>query len=126
MEIRVVPGGPVPVYRQIVDAIRALCDSGKLEPGMKLPSVRELAASLGIHHNTVAQAYRALGEDGWVQISDRRGVLVNYRQRPAEPDETVQQREGQRLRHLVAELRGKGFSDVWIVGEVAAVMKASA
>ena len=123
MEIRVVLDGPVPVYRQIVDGVRALCVSGKLEPGMKLPTVRELAASLGIHHNTVAQAYRVLAEDGWVEITNRRGGLVEYRQRPAEPDETAQQQEGKRLRHLVAELRGKGLSDRWIVMEVAAALE---
>jgi DNA-binding transcriptional regulator YhcF (GntR family) len=123
MEIRVAPDGPVPVYRQIVDGLRALCVSGKLEPGMKLPSVRELAESLGIHHNTVAHAYRVLAKDGWVQIADRRGVLVDYRERPPTPDDDAHRQEGKRLRHLVAELRGKGLSDRWIVMEVAAALE---
>jgi GntR family transcriptional regulator len=124
MEVRVVLDGPVPVYRQIVDQIRALCVSGRLEPGMRVPAARELASSLGVNHNTVAQAYRLLAEDGWVQVMPGRGVLVEYRDRPAEPDEAVQQREGDRLRHLVAELRGKGLSDHWIVMQVAAALEA--
>ena len=92
-------------------------------PSAPLPSVRELAESLGIHHNTVAHAYRVLAKDGWVQIADRRGVLVDYRERPPTPDDDAHRQEGKRLRHLVAELRGKGLSDRWIVMEVAAALE---
>jgi len=125
VKLSIVLDGPVAVYLQIVDGIRALCVSGKLEPGMKLPSVRELAASLGVHHNTVATAYRLLQDDGWVEVSHGRGVLVEYRRRPASPDGDAQQKDGNRLRNLVAELRGKGFSDEWVVTEVAAALETS-
>jgi GntR family transcriptional regulator len=118
MEIHVVLDGPVPVYRQIADSIRSLCVEGKLEPGMKLPTVRELAASLGVHFNTVAEAYRTLADDGWLVIAGRRGVLVQYRDNPAAPDEATAVREGSRLRHLIAELLGKGFAKDWILTEV--------
>jgi DNA-binding transcriptional regulator YhcF (GntR family) len=125
MEIRVVLDGPVPVYRQIVDGIRSHCVSGRLEAGMKLPTVRELAAELGVHHNTVAQAYRTLEEEGWVQIAGRRGVLVEPREQPAMPDALAARSEGSRLRHLIAELQAKGFSKEWIGREVLAALEAT-
>ncbi len=124
MEIRVVLDGPEPVYKQIADAVRAMCVSGKLEPGMKLPTVRELAASLGIHFNTVAVAYRLLAEDGWLSLEGRRGAVVEYRKQPGAPDRDAQTSEGQRLRHLVAELRGNGFKQEWILNQVMKALEA--
>jgi len=118
MEIRVVLDGPEPVYKQIADAVRAMCVSGKLEPGMKLPTVRELAAALGIHFNTVAVAYRALADEGWLSLEGRRGAIVEYRKQPGAPDKDAQTSEGKRLRHLVAELRGNGFKQEWILKQV--------
>ncbi len=124
MEIRVVLDGPEPVYKQIADAVRAMCVSGKLEPGMKLPTVRELAASLGIHFNTVAVAYRVLADEGWLSLEGRRGALVEDRKQPKAPDKAAQANEGRRLRHLVAELRGKGFGNEWILKELMAALEA--
>jgi len=124
MEIRVVLDGPVPVYRQIADGIRSLCVSGKLVPGMKLPTVREFAASLGVHFNTVAEAYRVLQDEGWLVLAGRRGAMVQSRDQPAAPDVATSGREGDRLRHFVAELLGKGFGKDWILTEVETALEA--
>jgi GntR family transcriptional regulator len=122
IEIHVVLDGPVPVYRQIADAVRAHCVSGRLEPGMKLPAVRELAGLLGVHFNTVAEAYRTLAEEGWLLIEGRRGAVVKYRDQPAPPSRETQTREGNRVRHLIAELLAKGFSRESILKEVEAAL----
>jgi GntR family transcriptional regulator len=123
LEFSVVLDGPVPVYRQIVDAVRARCVSGQLAPGTKLPTVRQLAASLGIHFNTVAEAYRVLAEEGWLVIAGRNGAVVQQRNAPAAPSKDVAANEGNRLRHLVAELQAKGFRKDWILTEVATALK---
>jgi DNA-binding transcriptional regulator YhcF (GntR family) len=127
LEIQVVLDSGVPVYRQIADGVRAYCVSGRLAVGRKLPSVRELAGELGVHHNTVAQAYRTLEAEGWLHIAGRKGVLVQDREKPAMPEVAQAASEGSRLRHLVAELQAKGFSNEWIgewVGrEVMAVLE---
>lgn len=62
---------PAPKYQQIVDQIRALVAQGALAPGAQLPSVRQLAADLGVNINTVLAAYRVLEADGIVLL--RRG-----------------------------------------------------
>ena len=64
-------GSPTPKYQQIAEQVRALVASRRLAPGAALPSVRQLAADLGININTVLAAYRALEADGVVLL--RRG-----------------------------------------------------
>jgi DNA-binding transcriptional regulator YhcF (GntR family) len=58
----------VPVYRQIVDALRPMFIEDKLVPGDLLPPVRQLAADPGVHFKTVAEAYRLLAEEGWLDL----------------------------------------------------------
>ena len=57
---------------QIIDAIR----DGRLPPGTRLPTVRELAAQLGLAVNTVARAYRELESAGLVETRGRFGTFV--------------------------------------------------
>ena len=57
---------------QIIEAIRA----GTLPPGARLPTVRELAADLGLAVNTVARAYRELEVAGVVETRGRFGTFV--------------------------------------------------
>jgi len=64
-------GSPTPKYQQIAEQVRALVADRRLAPGAALPSVRQLAADLGININTVLAAYRALEADGIVLL--RRG-----------------------------------------------------
>jgi DNA-binding transcriptional regulator YhcF (GntR family) len=49
--------------------------TGKWKPGDPLPSVRQLARQLGIHHNTVSEAYSSLVERGW--LARRRGSKLH-------------------------------------------------
>ena len=56
-----------PIYFQIADAFRRQIEAGVLSPGDKLPSVRELSASLTINPNTIQRAYRELENDGWIE-----------------------------------------------------------
>ncbi len=79
MEIRVSRLGAVPVREQIIEQIRLLIGSGELKPGEALPSVRELARTLKIHHNTVSHAYQELSKRGWVTVRPGSGVFVNRR-----------------------------------------------
>ncbi len=124
LQIRVVLDSPTPVYRQIVDALRSLCVDGRLSPGTRLPTVRELAASLGIHFNTVAEAYRVLADEGFLLIEGRRGVTILDRQRPRTPSANAQAEASSRLRNLIAELQSRGLSQDWIRHETEAALEA--
>jgi GntR family transcriptional regulator len=100
----------IPAYRQIADGIRAHCVSGRLEPGTQLPTVRQLAQDLGLHFNTVAQAYRLLSQEGWLDLRRRRGAMVVHRDRPRNPDPRRMTDMLKRVRTLAVELRGEGLS----------------
>lgn len=66
----------VPPFRQLHDAVVAAVASGSLAPGARLPTVRALAADLGLAANTVASAYRSLEDAGVVEGRGRAGTFV--------------------------------------------------
>jgi DNA-binding transcriptional regulator YhcF (GntR family) len=100
---------PIPVYRQIVDAIRHLLVEGELRPGDQLPPVRQVGLDLGVHFNTVAQAYRELADEGWLELKRRRGALVLDRAQPRTPSKTRQNQSFKKLRELTAQLLAEGI-----------------
>jgi len=57
---------------QIIDGVR----DGRLPPGTRLPTVRELAGQLGLAVNTVARAYRELESAGILETRGRFGTFV--------------------------------------------------
>ena len=65
-----------PIYRQIVDQTRQLVASGRLPAGEHLPSVRAVAAELGINPMTVSKAYSLLQRDGIVTRRRGLGMVV--------------------------------------------------
>ncbi len=59
---------PATLAQQIREQLTWAISSGTLVPGDELPSVRELAARLGVNFHTVRGAYRRLAEDGLVEV----------------------------------------------------------
>lgn len=105
------PASPLPALRQITDQVRALCVEGVLPAGATLPSVRRLALDLGVHFNTVAEAYRQLADEGWLEVSRGRSTRVLRRA----PTRKVSEEQlalvfRARMRYLIAELRTAGLS----------------
>lgn len=70
-------GSPDPPYHQIRSQIARLIDAGTIAPGAQLPTVRQLAATLGVATNTVARAYRELEHRGLVVTRGRLGTVVS-------------------------------------------------
>jgi DNA-binding transcriptional regulator YhcF (GntR family) len=99
----------VPVYEQIANGLRAELVSGQFSPGAKLPTVRTLAVSLGVHHNTVAEAYRQLADEGWLELKRHHGAIVRERDRPRAGPETME-RFTRPLQELVAKGLAEGLS----------------
>ena len=108
----------MPVYRQIVEALRTYLVEGAIVPGDALPSVRTLAGDLAIHFNTVAQAYRQLADEGWLDVSHGKTVKVVERQPRRAPDGEVVERFRTRIRSLVAEARAQGIARQTVSSEL--------
>jgi DNA-binding transcriptional regulator YhcF (GntR family) len=74
--VRIDPNAAKPLFdqlrTQIIDGIR----DGKLPPGTRLPTVRELAAQMSLAVNTVARAYREMESAGILETRGRFGTFV--------------------------------------------------
>ena len=66
----------VATYLQIVQQVKEALRLGVLDVGDKLPTVREVVASLAINPNTVAKAYHELEREGLVVAQQGRGTFV--------------------------------------------------
>src|SRR5262249_22514822 len=123
-KIRIDPSSAVPVYRQIVDAIRVLLVHGTLKPGAALPSARRVAVELAVHVITVGESYRQLAEEGWLDLRHGRGARVIQRGAPATASAERLDEFRVRLRNMIAEMRSSGVSPAKIAGELRAVLEA--
>jgi GntR family transcriptional regulator len=66
----------VPIYVQIETQVKNAIAAGALKRDQALPSVRKLAADLGINPNTVARAYQELERDGVIATIPGGGTYV--------------------------------------------------
>ncbi len=77
MDLSIDRSSATPVYRQIVDRLRAMIASGRLPVGFRLPPERRLAEALGVNRSTVLAAYRELKGDGLLAAHVGRGTVVS-------------------------------------------------
>ena len=77
VQIRVSTNDGIPIYLQIINQIKYMVASGRLEPGDKLPPVRKLAEQLLVNPNTVARAYRELEAANVLNTRQGSGVFVS-------------------------------------------------
>jgi len=106
-----------PIYRQLIDQVRRGVARGRLRPGDRLPSVRQLSRELVVNPNTVARAYTELEREGTLVTQQGRGVFV------AEPrtDRTKKARRKQlveKLDLLFVEAVHLGFTSDELLGMV--------
>jgi DNA-binding transcriptional regulator YhcF (GntR family) len=69
-------GAAEPPYEQVRTQLAGLIARGSLSEGDRLPTVRALAADLGLAVNTVARAYKELEAEGLVTTRRRAGTVV--------------------------------------------------
>ena len=70
------PRSSTPIYQQLVDGVKELVARGILEPGERMPTVREMAAELSLNPNTIAKAYQRLEQEGIIETMRSRGTFV--------------------------------------------------
>jgi GntR family transcriptional regulator/MocR family aminotransferase len=74
--LHLVRDGGETLTRQLTDQLRGLITKGRLAPGQRLPSSRELAQSLGLSRNTASFAIEQLAAEGYVTLSAGRRPVV--------------------------------------------------
>ena len=65
------------IYIQLCNQIILGIATSKLQEGENLPSVRQLADTIGINMHTVNKAYSVLKQEGFVTIDRRRGAVIS-------------------------------------------------
>ena len=76
MILHVDPAIAVPVYEQIRSQIERMVASGALEAGVQLPTIRQLAADLGLAKGTVERAFQLLESGDVIETRGRAGTFV--------------------------------------------------
>ncbi|MGE3271374.1 MAG: PLP-dependent aminotransferase family protein [Chloroflexota bacterium] len=82
--LRLDPASRAPRYLQLAEALAAAIADGTLADGERLPSERDLAATLGLSRTTVVTAYRELEARGLVRGFVGRGTFVCAADEPAD------------------------------------------
>ncbi|MEC9372972.1 MAG: GntR family transcriptional regulator [Planctomycetota bacterium] len=101
---------PVPLVDQIAGGVRQAIAAGAIRPGDPLPTVRQLAADLGVNLNTVARAYRTLESAGLVTTRRGRGTRVaSVEETPRGTTAQVRESLAARLRAVLADARLAGL-----------------
>jgi len=115
--LRIEPNDPVPLGAQIVRGIRLAIGQGRIAAGERLPSARELAASLQVNFHTVRKAYGELEADGVLEFQRGRGTFVSAtakRLRAADLQKVVREH----MQRLVEDLAGGDVDYEALVGVV--------
>lgn len=97
-----------PIYLQVGDAIKKDIVTGRVKPGEKLPSARELAIQYTINPNTAARVYQNLEQEGI--CATRRG-MGTYVVEDSKLIGKVRMEMAQHLvLHFVSNMKELGFS----------------
>lgn len=65
-----------PIYEQIINNIKEAVLVGVLNPGEKLPSVRDFAQIMTVNPNTVQKAFKELERQGVITILRSKGTFI--------------------------------------------------
>ncbi len=109
LELSIVTGSAVPIYRQIIDQICQALARGELAAGEQMPSVRALAERLLVNPNTIARTYTDLVRDGVLETQRGRGVFVAQRRPVYTRTERLRRIEGA-LNTFVSQAVHLGFA----------------
>ncbi|MEW6541062.1 MAG: GntR family transcriptional regulator [Bacillota bacterium] len=111
-----------PIYQQLVQEVKEAVLRGVLQPGDRLPSVRELAGRLAINPNTIQKSYQELERQKVVETLRGKGTFVCLDYRVREDEEKMGEfREN--LRKILVEAHYLGLDRERIVALVRQLMQ---
>ena len=109
MIFRINPHSGVPIYLQLLEQVRHAIETGVLQDGDLMPSIRTLAEELVISHNTVAKAYIELQHEGILELRHGSGAYISAPRRAKARSAELLKAQS-RVRAVVDELLDDGFS----------------
>jgi GntR family transcriptional regulator len=109
MIFRLNPASGHPLYLQLMEQVRHAVETGVLQDGDLMPSIRALAEELVISHNTVAKAYMELEHEGLLELRHGSGAYISA-PRNAKARAAKLLKAQTRVHNVVEDLRYDGFS----------------
>jgi GntR family transcriptional regulator len=119
LDITVDVKAPTPPYEQIRSQIAAYVQGGVLTVGTRLPTLRALAADLGVATGTVARAYTELEAGGLIASRRRTGTVVTG---PGPEPEPAQDGVRRAAAQLVTQARAAGVDAETVLAIVRAAL----
>lgn len=110
-----------PIYMQIINEIEKYIVLGVLKPHDQIPSIRELASTLGINPNTVRKAYLELENKGVIITVSTKGTFINEN-----IDLVIDNKTDELLSNIknnISELKNIGINNDVIVDKVMRFIK---
>ena len=105
-----------PIYQQIIEHIKTMLLQGKLKPGDKIPSQRELAEELRVNPNTIQRAYREMENMGLTETLRGQGTFVV--QKEGLIKELHEEIAGGLLNEFLQQIKALGYEDKEIISLV--------
>lgn len=109
MKIVIQPQGTLAIYEQIVNQLKNEIVTGELVAGEALPSIRGLAAELGVSVITTKRAYEELEKEGLIRSVSGKGFYVCEYNTDYLREKQLVMLES-RLGEIIAEAKGAGLS----------------
>jgi DNA-binding transcriptional regulator YhcF (GntR family) len=120
VEFRIDKASGLPAYLQLARQVREALRLGWLEPGDRLPTVRDVVATSGVNANTVLKAYRELERAGLLEARQGSGTFVKATLGSVDPAVMERLRAG--LVDWVDEARAAGLENEDIDALVGSVL----
>ncbi|MEI2366288.1 GntR family transcriptional regulator [Niallia circulans] len=120
MYIQINPELEMPIYEQLTMQIMIGIIRQELQDGDVLPSVRSLAADLGVNMHTVNKSYHALEKKGLIQIIPKSGAII--RTNNGIPTQEEQSRISNSLKPMIVEALVIGMKEKEITGLIQSII----
>jgi len=110
-----------PIYRQIILQFNRAFVRGDIQPGERIPSIRELSALLRVNTNTIQRVYQEMERDG--VINSKRGTGYFFTEDLKMNEKIRRDLARDSLRRFVEEMSALGLKDTEILDELEIYMK---
>ena len=111
----------IPIYRQIILQFSQAFVRGDIQPGERIPSIREISVHLKVNNNTIQRVYQEMERDGL--ISSKRGTGYFFTEDKNMINKTRQTLTMASLQRFVEEMHALGCEDKNIMDELTSYMK---
>jgi GntR family transcriptional regulator len=110
----------VPIYVQIRDQVLRAVGAGVVQPGEKMPTMRQVAVALKIDLNTVRHAYDTLARLGVITVLPARGTFVAERPPPVDLKASAERLDDLAYR-TIAAAAAIGLDPIEVAGRILAI-----